>query len=306
MPALDSTNRALTEVNSQNDALKLLIGDMEAVTGQAASRRQQLARLIESLDQTLATTAARTRPLDAGLQALPATQEQLDETLGALTRTAIATRPLATELDAAAPGLSSLLDKAPGFIDDLRAAVKQGGPTLDLTRRLLISAGPTIEADPTRVVTGSFDLAPALSNLLKGILGGDDTIKALFGDEKDGGPESRPGFGFGLGAAATEPGNQPGYPADWADRRFLRVGGILNCESFGVRVGPGCLANVLAARTPRTGVRPSHSGGRRAGRARSRRRRLLRPPRRPPASCPSPSRTRSTGSATCWSRRSTP
>ena len=95
------------------------------------------------------------------------------------------------------------------------------------------------------MVTGSFDLAPALSNLLKGILGGDDTIKAFFGDERRRrGREPRRASGSGWGRPASEPGNQPGYPADWANRRFVRVGGLLNCETFGVPVGPGCLADV--------------------------------------------------------------
>jgi hypothetical protein len=92
---------------------------------------------------------------------------------------------------------------------------------------------PTIEADPSRVVTGPFDLAPAISNLLRGVLGEDETIEVLFNEK------------FGFGAVAREPGNQPGYPANYADRRFLRVSAVLNCEGFGVKVKPGCLLDLL-------------------------------------------------------------
>jgi ABC-type transporter Mla subunit MlaD len=251
VPALDAANHAVVEVNTQNAALKRLIGDMEAVSGQAASRRVELGRLIGSLARTLHTTADAAVPLDAGLRALPATETQLQSTFADLGRAADATRPLAAQLAAGAPDLGSLLDKAPGFLDDVRAALHQGGPTLDLTRKLLAAGAPTIEADPQRVVTGSFDLAPALSNLLKGILGGDETIKGFFGDETNGAPDGRAGFGFGLGAIASEPGNQAGYPGDWTTRNFVRFDPIINCQSFGVPVKPGCLASVLAADAPR-------------------------------------------------------
>lgn len=248
VPALDAANKALDEVNGQNAALKSLITDLEAVSGQAAARDEELGNLIGSLDRTLTATAAAARPLDAGLQKLPETEIQARRVLASLTRAADATSPLAAQLAEGAPGLSRLLDRAPGFIDDVRGALRLGRPTLELTRRLLIDGAPTVKADPQRVVTGSFDLAPALSNLLKGILGGDDTIKGFFGDERNGAAESRPGFGFGLGAVASEPGDQPGYPGDWADRNFVRVGGILSCQTFALPVGPGCLANALAAR----------------------------------------------------------
>ncbi|MTD42768.1 MCE family protein [Conexibacter sp. W3-3-2] len=245
VPTLDAANKALAEVNGQNAALKRLITDMEDVSRQGASRSRELGTLIDGLARTLDTTAARTGALDRGLQALPETQRQLRTMLASLRRTADETRPLADQLRAGAPGLGRLLDRAPGFLDDLRFALRQSGPTLELTRKLLVSGAPTIAADPQRVVTGAFDLAPAVSNLLKGILGGDETIRAFFGDEKDGGPESRPGYGFGLGAATTEPGNQPGFPADWTDRKFLRVTALLNCEAFGGTNGPGCLAGLL-------------------------------------------------------------
>jgi phospholipid/cholesterol/gamma-HCH transport system substrate-binding protein len=261
VPALDAANHALAEVNTQNTALKKLIADLEAVSGQAASRRKQLARSIEAFETTLETTAGAAQSLDAGLQKLPSTEVQLQRTFATLTATAKATRPLAAELSAGAPQLRAALDKAPQFLSDVRAALKEGAPTLDLTRKLLVAGAPTIEADPQRVVTGSFDLAPALSNLLKGILGGDDTIRAFFGDDKYGKPENRPGFGFGFGAVSSEPGNQSGYPADWKDRHFVRIDTIFNCQTLGLTIGPNCLSNFLAreAAKQRSDAKPHRS-----------------------------------------------
>ncbi len=248
VPALDAANEALAEVNGQNAALKRLIDNMESVARQGASRRTELGQLIGELENTLSATASKTAALDAGLQVLPQTQVKLRRTLAGLERTATETRPLAVTLADAAPQLSTLLTRTPGFLRDVRTAIRLGGPTLELTRQLLVAGGPTIEADPQRVVTGSFDLAPALSNLLTGILGSDDTIKAFFGDEKYGKAEDRKAYGYGLGAVSSEPGDQSGFPADWAPRNWVRTIGIVNCETFGAAVKPGCLANLLAAR----------------------------------------------------------
>lgn len=237
VPTLDAANKALGEVNGQNAALKRLITNMEDVSRQGASRTQELGTLIDSLAETLDTTASRTGALDADLEALPETQVQLRTMLASLKDVADDTRPLADELRRGAPRLGALLDRAPDFLDDLRFALRQSQPTLDLTRKLLVDGAPTIAADPQRVVTGAFDLAPAVSNLVKGILGGDETIKAFFGDDENGGPETRPGYGFGLGAVASEPA------AD--GRNAIRVSALLNCESFGGQNGPGCLSGLL-------------------------------------------------------------
>jgi ABC-type transporter Mla subunit MlaD len=255
VPALDAANTALAEVNTQNTALKRLITDMEAVSGQAAARHAELGRLIDAADTTLHATAAATAPLDSGLRGLPAMESQLGSVLRSLNRTATATQPLASQLAAGAPALSSVLAKAPSFLGDARAAIRQGLPTLQLTRKLVVAGAPTIEADPQRVVTGSFDLAPALSNLLKGILGGDDIIKGFFGDDKNGAAESRPGFGVGLGAASSEPGNLGGFPGDWRQRNWVRFQGVLNCAVFGLPIQPGCLATALAQRAAKDAKR---------------------------------------------------
>ena len=196
-------------------------------------------------------TAAETSSLDEGLRRLPATVRRGRSTMASLRRTATAARPLAVELRDGAPQLATAVQRAPGFLGDLRSFLVRARPTLQLTHRLLRAAGPTIEAGPTRVVTGAFDLAPAISNLLRGVLGEDETIEVLFNEK------------FGLGAASAEPGNQPGYPAEHADRRFMRVTAILNCEAFGAEIQPGCLVDLLGLARARA-ARAGEAGDRRA------------------------------------------
>jgi ABC-type transporter Mla subunit MlaD len=246
-PAMVAANQALTEVNSQNDALRAVIEDAEDVTGQAASKRAELAGLIDSLETTLVATGDESASLDAGLDRLPETTAQARSTMASLANAAEAGVPLAQEVQSSAPELASAIDAAPGFLDDAEVAIDTATPTLDLTRRLLKAGEPTIQADPTRVVTGAFDLAPAVSNLLTGVLGDENTIKGLFGDDGKGtasGTLDR----FGLGAVSNEPGNQPGYPATNANRNMFRISAVFNCTMFGVPVEPGCLTDVIGPR----------------------------------------------------------
>lgn len=260
-PALLAANRALGEVNRQNDALRPLIEDAEAVTGQAASRRAELARLIDSLETTLAVTASETGALDAGLERLPATLTRAHSTLSALREAAVAGQPLARELGAGAGQLADAVEKAPDFLADADAVLERTQPTLELTRKLLVAATPTIAADPQRVVTGAFDLAPAISNLLTGALGDENTIKGLFGDDSGGvGPGTLDRFG--LGAVTVEPGNQAGYPAEHVDRNFFRISAVLNCTMFGVPVEPGCLADLLGGARQASGAEAAEPGSR--------------------------------------------
>jgi ABC-type transporter Mla subunit MlaD len=245
-PALDAAHQALGEVEKQNAALRSVIGNAEAVTSQAASRKAELAGLIDSLDTTLRATASETDSLDAGLASLPATLGRARTTLAALEQAAVAGRPLAVQLLDGAPRLASALDKAPDFLDDAGFFLRDTRPTLQLTKQLLHAGAPTIASDPQRVVTGPFDLGPALANLLTGVLGDSHTFAALFGD--DSGGEGKGTLGRqGLGAVTVEPGNQVGWPASYSDRNFLRISAVINCEMFGLPVKPGCLADVLSA-----------------------------------------------------------
>lgn len=261
-PAMVAANEALAEVNSQNAALRAVIEDAEDVTAQAASKRAELGGLIDSLETTLVATAEESDSLDAGLDRLPATTAQARSTMSSLANAAEAGVPLAREVEASAPELASAINAAPGFLDDAEVVLDRSGPTLDLTRRLLKAGEPTIKADPTRVVTGAFDLAPATSNLLTGVLGDENTIKGLFGDDSGGvGPGTLDRFG--LGAVSVEPGNQPGYPASNVNRNMFRISAVLNCTMFGVPVEPGCLTAIIGPR--RRDAELNGAGGSRGG-----------------------------------------
>ena len=251
-PALDEANAALAEVNGQNAALKRLISSAEDVTGQAAERRNELGRLISGLEATVVTTAEHGASLDASLARLPATAETAQGTLRRLTRAAVAGRPLARQLAAGAPQLATAVGRLPGFLDDADATIDATKPTLQLTRRLLRAARPSLEIGNDRVVTGVFDFVGAASELINSVLGGtgdpenDGAFPALFDDDSYGDPDAGTLGRRGFGAVAVQPGDLPNYEPEHANRNWLRVSAILNCGIFGAPTEPGCLADVIS------------------------------------------------------------
>ncbi len=251
-PALETANDALAEVNKQNVSLKSLITSAEDVTGQAASRTAELTRLIDGLHGTLTSTAEHGESLDASLARLPATASSARTVLTELTRSAVAARPLAEDVQAGAPQLASAVGRLPSFLDDAEVTIDATKPTLDLTRRLLRAAAPSLEVGKDRVVTGVFDFTAAASDLINSVLGGtgdpnnDGAFPALFDDDSYGVPGEGTLSRRGFGAVAVQPGDLPPYPPEHANRRFLRVSAILNCAIFGVPIEPGCLANVIS------------------------------------------------------------
>jgi phospholipid/cholesterol/gamma-HCH transport system substrate-binding protein len=244
-PALEAANEAVAEVRSQNRVLRQLIADAESVTGQAASRSQELGSLVDGLAATLRETAAHAPALDAALEKAPQTAAEARPLLIALREAAIAGRPLAETLAEAAPDLSRAAVLLAPFVEDAKAALDDIGPTLVLTRKLLEAAEPTLEAAPKRVLTAPFDLAAGVGQLLDVLLGEPTLMKALFGADGYGEAPSNEDD-VGLGSVGVDPGTH--YAGNDPERRFLRAEVVLSCETFGLPIAPGCLLDILAPR----------------------------------------------------------
>jgi hypothetical protein len=159
-------------------------------------------------------------------------------------------------------------------------ALRQLGPTLLLTRRVMRAAEPTLRAaSGTRPLTGPFDLASGIGDLLSSLIGEEKFIQSLFGADGYGvGPKTEDDVG--LGSFAVELGTQAGYEGNDPERRFLRAVAVPTCEMFGVPIGPGCLSGVLGgAPFPRKEKGSGGGGDGAAG------------PGRGPAPAPSPAAT---------------
>jgi phospholipid/cholesterol/gamma-HCH transport system substrate-binding protein len=249
-PALDAADRALTEVNSQNQTLRELIGDTEKITSQAAGGAGDVGRLVDSLAKVTETTAAHSAGLDSSLEVAPQTLERARSTLARLAGLARAGLPVARTLRSAAPQLAKTATLLGPFLDDASAVLGDVSPTLALTRKLFVASKPTLKAAPKRVFTAPFDVASGTGKLLSTLLGQKDIIRSLFGAEGYGrAPKNHDAVG--LGAVAVERGNQSDYPADYDRKRFfLRASTVLSCESFGLRIEPGCLTSLLGGGVP--------------------------------------------------------
>jgi phospholipid/cholesterol/gamma-HCH transport system substrate-binding protein len=244
-PGLQTAGEALAEVRSQNAALRSLIADAEAVTGEAASHSGELGALVDSLSTTLRTTAEHGAALDAAIERLPATAERSRETLGRLANLATEAEPLARVVADSAPDLAITFRRLGPFLDDARATMDTVGPTLHLIDNLLTASLPTLREAPSRVLTAPLDIAAAAGAVLNALLGERQLQRALFSADGYGhGPKAEDDVG--LGAIGVEKGTQAGYGDYDPDRRFLRAETVLTCESFGLPIEPGCLEDAIA------------------------------------------------------------
>jgi phospholipid/cholesterol/gamma-HCH transport system substrate-binding protein len=249
-PALAAADQALSEVDSQNRTLRALIGDTEKITSQAAGGAGDLGRLVDSLAKVTETTAAHSAGLDSSLQIAPQTLSRARTTLARLAGLARAGLPVARTLRDAAPQLAKTATLLGPFLDDASAVLADVSPTLALTRKLFVASEPTLQAAPKRVFTAPFDVASGTGKLLSTLLGQKDIIRSLFGAEGYGRAPKNDGA-VGLGAVAVERGNQSDYPAGYDRKRFfLRASTVLSCESFGLRIEPGCLTTLLGGGVP--------------------------------------------------------
>jgi virulence factor Mce-like protein len=263
-PGLEAANEALTEVRSQNAALRGLITGAEAVTSQASSRTHELGQLIDSLSTTLTTTAQHSPGLDAALEKLPETAADTRDVLAELTRFATDARPLAQTLADSAPDLAVTLRRFGPFLDDAKATMDAVGPTLNLVENLLVKSLPTLRAAPDRVLTAPLDIAAAAGAVLDTLIGDPDLQKALFSANGYGsGPKSKDDVG--LGAVAVEHGDQQGYEGNDPQRTFMRAETVLTCETFGLPIRPGCLDDAIAAMAHHGAGGQTNGGGHAGG-----------------------------------------
>jgi virulence factor Mce-like protein len=259
-PALGAANEALAEVHSQNHVLRELVADAESVTSQAAGRSRELGGLIDSLATALRTTAEHRPALDAALAGAPRTATDARRTLAKLADTADAAQPLARTLAASAPDLETALTTLGPFLGDARATIDAVDPTLSLLERLLAASLPTLREAPRRVLTAPLDIAAAAGAVLDSIIGDRQLQRALFSADGYGEGE-KAADDVGLGAIGVEEGDQAGYSGNDPERRFLRAEAVLTCETFGLRISPGCLADALAGASGEAGGGKPESRG---------------------------------------------
>ncbi len=232
-PALEATDALMRELDDQRANLTALVTDAQRATGQLAARRDDLGRTLTGLATTVRAVADRDDSLDAALRAAPGLLSRLRSTAARLSQTTRAARPVATELDRAAPDLAAVATTLPDFAREAR-------PALDDARPLVDALGATLSAARTsapRLASGLDALASAAPDV-------DRLSVALV-------PAAKPiseGFFVNFADQAAEPGTQPFDPFGDKRRHYWRGAAVFSCETFGLPVRSGCLDEFLRSR----------------------------------------------------------
>lgn len=243
-PALAATDQLMHELASQNASLRSLIDDSGRVARQLAHHDHDLDGMLASLAQTLRATTGHSAALDRGLQRSAPAVAQLRETAGRLASAAVAARPLASALGSVAPGLTHAMVGLGPFLTQARQASIQVRPTLRRARRLL-SAGNSTFAGLNAGLGALQGTAPELDGLM-------ETLRQVS-------PLVSDALFVKVAGQTNEPGNQPLDPTTDPLMHLWRGAAVPSCESFGVKIRPGCLQDYIRARLaqlrPRRGTR---------------------------------------------------
>jgi phospholipid/cholesterol/gamma-HCH transport system substrate-binding protein len=229
-PALRAADSAMRELGSQNADLRSFVSNAEHVTSQAADRNRDLGNLVDSLDTTLSATASSSEDLDRSLAQLPPTLTQIQSTTGRLASTSRAALPLAQSVHRSAPGLSQAAVRLGPFLRSTRMAAEDLSPTIREATTLLSENAGTFAAVRTGLAQATAD-SPNFTRFMDAVEPAAPAISA--------------GFFKNFPDQATEPGNQPFDPFADPRRHYWRGAAVLTCQTFGLKIHPGCLADFL-------------------------------------------------------------
>jgi virulence factor Mce-like protein len=164
-PFAQDVDAVLRVLDRQEQATRGLVRDTGVVLGALTERQGQLRRLIESSDRVFETTARRDSELAAAFVAFPTFLRETRSTTRRLTRFALDTDPLITQLRPAArelsPTLQSLSATAPdlrGLLRDLDPLIRVSRPGLPALERTLDETRPLLR----RIEPFLRDLQPVL------------------------------------------------------------------------------------------------------------------------------------------------
>ncbi len=147
-PALSTSRRLFNELNADTPTLERFVTDSSRLVTTLASRRDDLAALIQNLDTTMGAIGSQKVALADALQRLPdfmrrsnTTFVNLRSTLDDVDPLVNASKPVAVKLNPFLDQLRPLLHDLKPTVADLRSIVKRPGDANDLTE-LTKSFGP--------------------------------------------------------------------------------------------------------------------------------------------------------------------
>jgi phospholipid/cholesterol/gamma-HCH transport system substrate-binding protein len=167
-PALAALGSVLKAVGSDGEAMKQLVGTVNAMTTTLARHDAALTGVVDNLSLLTATVATQRQRLSQALRQLPGTLDEATATLAEVPSVAQQAVPLLADLGPLARKLPSVARNLAPVMADLRPLVGELGPTvvaardlLDLTPSVLDSATATLPG----VTRALGSLQPVLSFL---------------------------------------------------------------------------------------------------------------------------------------------
>ncbi len=194
-PGLQSTERLLRELTSDQASLSRFLVDGSDALGAIAERRDDLAALTTNANQAFGAIAARNQEFDRSLVALPPAMRQANTTFVNLRAALDDLDPLFADLGEVAPDLPAFLRKTATTAEegipvfrDLTGAIATPGPENDLTDslRALPGAQKAARRSVTPTITALDDSQPNIELLrayspdLLGLLGSLGQITAYY------------------------------------------------------------------------------------------------------------------------------
>ena len=227
-PALRETNAVLAILARQNRALADLATDGAAVLEPLARERDRITGFINSATTTAEATAERSADLELGLQRLPQTLREVDETMVELRRFSDAGEPLFSELAAAAPATVEATEALGPFADNATTALTSLGDAAAESQEPLVDSDPVIRKLRKLARTA----APAAT----------DTSRFLRSIRKRDGFQNLLRFVY-RAAGSFNAFDNLGHFA----RTFLL---ITNCNDYATAPETGCIANFIQFAEP--------------------------------------------------------
>ncbi len=178
-PFAEDTTKLLKILNSQEGAVRRVIGNTGEVFDAISERRGQLRGLITNANQVFTTTARRNRDIQELFRVFPTFNREATTTVNRLARFARDTDPLIDQLRPAARQLSPTLRDLGVLAPDLRALFRDLDPLIVASRRGL----PALERflDDLRPALGEFDPVLRQLNPILNFFGAyKDNVRAFF------------------------------------------------------------------------------------------------------------------------------
>jgi ABC-type transporter Mla subunit MlaD len=174
-PALEQTRKVTRLLAGQNETIRDLNVDADRIVARLAERRQDVVRFIEEAKATAEAAAARRDDLSRNFALLDDFLAELGPTMTQLDAVAVEGTPLAADLRAAAPGLTTLARNLPAFNRSATTGLQALG-NASVTGRRALRAGRDEIRQLGKSTEKSFATADDLSDFLRDI---DDPRRAV-------------------------------------------------------------------------------------------------------------------------------